>query len=91
MVFTGSAEERFTDLIQDVTGFEVVNAGVPGYKLSNMLAYYENEGYKYQPDILVIMYNLNSGIIDLNTAQYSVVNNTLVKSNLSITTSMLAV
>ena len=34
--------------------FEVINAGVPGWNLENALAYFQAEGLKYQPDLVLL-------------------------------------
>jgi lysophospholipase L1-like esterase len=34
--------------------FEVINAGVPGWSLDNALAYFQAEGLKYEPDLVVL-------------------------------------
>jgi len=35
-------------------GAEVLNAGVSGFGAAEELIYYENEGYKYKPDIIIL-------------------------------------
>jgi hypothetical protein len=77
-----NAEERFSDIVAKNLDIEMLNAGVPGYKLSNILAYYETEGYKYHPDIVVLAYNLRTGIVNINSLEYQVENGTLVKTPL---------
>lgn len=79
-------EERFTEIITNKTRFSVINAGIPGYRLSNMLAFFENEGYRYSPNILIVMYAPDTGLANINTAQYEVINNTLVRTPLLIKT-----
>ena len=34
--------------------YEVINAGVPGWNLENALAYFQAEGLKYQPDLVLL-------------------------------------
>jgi lysophospholipase L1-like esterase len=34
--------------------FEVINAGVPGWSLDNALAYFQAEGLKYDPDLVML-------------------------------------
>ena len=34
--------------------YEVINAGVPGWNLENSLAYFQAEGLKYDPDLIVL-------------------------------------
>jgi len=38
---------------------EVLNAGVSGYSTAEALAFLENEGYKYQPDVVVLGFYAN--------------------------------
>lgn len=38
---------------------EVLNAGVSGFSTAEALAYLENEGYKYQPDVVVLGFYAN--------------------------------
>ncbi len=40
-------------------GIEVINTGVNGYQPSQEYAYYQNEGYKYNPDMILIGIALN--------------------------------
>lgn len=79
-------EERFSDSIAQNLDVEMLNAGVPGYKLSNILAHYEAEGYKYNPNIVVLAYNLRTGTPNINSGEYDVVNGTLVKKPLYVPT-----
>jgi hypothetical protein len=47
---------RFTDVpAQRLPGVEVVNMGVPGYGLDNMLLAYLVEGRRYAPDVLLLV------------------------------------
>ncbi len=52
---------------------QVINAGVSGYSTEEELAFLENEGYKYQPDVVVLGFyandfddNVRSGLFDLD-------------------------
>jgi hypothetical protein len=52
---------------------EVLNAGVSGFSTAEELAYLENEGYKYQPDVVVLGFyandfedNLKAGLFGLD-------------------------
>lgn len=56
-------EDSFTKLIetrlnshssQQATGFEVINAGTSGYGTDNELLFLQHEGYRYQPDIVLL-------------------------------------
>jgi hypothetical protein len=55
---------------------EVLNAGVSGFSTAEALAYLENEGYKYQPDVVVLGFfandyedNLKAGLFSLEDGQ----------------------
>jgi hypothetical protein len=55
---------------------EVLNAGVSGFSTAEALAYLENEGYKYQPDVVVLGFfandyedNLRAGLFALEGEQ----------------------
>lgn len=39
--------------------FEVINTGVGNYNSSMQVAYYLNEGYKYNPDLVILNYFIN--------------------------------
>jgi lysophospholipase L1-like esterase len=46
------------------TNFEVINAGVIGYGTDNQLAYFTGEGYKYQPDLVLLAFFTGNDITD---------------------------
>ncbi len=53
---------------------QVINAGVSGYSTEEELAFLENEGYKYQPDVVVLGFyandfddNVRSALFDLDS------------------------
>lgn len=46
------------------TKFEVINAGVVGYGTDNELAYFTHEGYRYQPDLVVLAFFVGNDITD---------------------------
>jgi hypothetical protein len=54
---------------------EVLNAGVSGYGTAEALAFLENEGYKYHPDVVVLGFfandfedNLRAGLFELDSS-----------------------
>ena len=47
-------EALLTERYPEVPDFEVINAGVPGWNLENELAYLMAEGYKYDPDLVLL-------------------------------------
>ncbi len=46
------------------TNIEVINAGVVGYGTDNQLAYFTHEGYKYQPDLVLLAFFTGNDITD---------------------------
>jgi GDSL-like Lipase/Acylhydrolase family len=55
---------------------EVLNAGVSGFSTAEALAYLENEGHRYHPDVVVLGFyandfsdNLKAGLFELERAQ----------------------
>jgi hypothetical protein len=51
-----AAQDRFSDIAQAIVGrpFEVVNLGVAAYSTDQKLLLLENDGWKYEPDIVVL-------------------------------------
>lgn len=50
--------ERFTEVAEDTLhGVEILNMGVPGYSLDQMLLSFLAQGVKYHPDIIVAVLN----------------------------------
>ncbi|MEW6404705.1 MAG: SGNH/GDSL hydrolase family protein [Chloroflexota bacterium] len=47
--------ERFSQLLQEPLGVEVINAGVSGYSTDQELLWYENEGIKYETDLVILV------------------------------------
>ena len=46
------------------TAYEVLNAGVGGWGTGQQLVYLREEGYRYQPDLVVVMLYLGNDIFD---------------------------
>jgi lysophospholipase L1-like esterase len=64
-------EETFAKLLEarlnqhdPKTRFEVINAGIIGYGTDKELAYYAHEGYKYQPDLVLLAFFTGNDITD---------------------------
>lgn len=52
--------ECFTELLERALGdTEVVNAGVPGYSTAQEMLFYEHEGRRYRPDVVVLVVSPN--------------------------------
>lgn len=50
-----ASSERFTDIAaKSLANAEVINFGVPGYSLSQILSSFENDGLKYDPDYCIV-------------------------------------
>lgn len=47
--------ERFSQLLEADLGVEVINAGVSGYSTDQELLWYENEGVKYETDLVILV------------------------------------
>jgi hypothetical protein len=62
----------------DIPHFEVINAGVVGYGTTNELDYFKHEGYKYQPDLVLLAFFSGNDISDnLNPPHYKLENGRL--------------
>ena len=46
--------ERFSQLLEESLGVEVINAGVSGYSTDQELLWYRNEGIKYDTDLVIL-------------------------------------
>lgn len=57
---------------------EVLNAGVSGFSTAEALAYLENEGYKYQPDVVVLGFYANDFEDNLKAGLFALDNGALV-------------
>ena len=47
--------ERFSQLLEKSLGVEVINAGVSGYSTDQELLWYQNEGIKYDTDLVILV------------------------------------
>jgi hypothetical protein len=54
--YTVQVQDRFTEVLEASLGppFEVINLGVPGYSTDQELLLLEQQGWKYQPDLVVL-------------------------------------
>ncbi len=64
-------EETFVKLLESQlkqhypgVNFEIINAGVVGYGTGNQLSYFSHEGYKYQPDLVLLAFFTGNDISD---------------------------
>ncbi len=48
--------EILESLLKEHGSFEVINTGVTGYGLTQETLYYETEGYKYEPDLVMLVF-----------------------------------
>ena len=51
--------ERFSQLLEEALGVEVINAGVSGYSTDQELLWYRNEGIKYETDLVLLVFSGN--------------------------------
>jgi len=51
--------ERFSQLLEEDLGVEVINAGVSGYSTDQELLWYQNEGIKYETDLVILVFTGN--------------------------------
>jgi len=58
---------------------EVLNAGVSGFSTAEALAYLENEGYKYQPDVVVLGFYANDFEDNLKAGLFALEDGKLVE------------
>lgn len=47
--------ERFSQLLEEALGVEVINAGVSGYSTDQEFLWYKNEGVKYETDLVILV------------------------------------
>lgn len=47
--------ERFSQLLEGDLGVQVINAGVSGYSTDQELLWYQNEGIKYETDLVILV------------------------------------
>ena len=79
-------EEMFTALLQDKldgTGerWEVINTGVSGFGTAEQLVYLENEGFNYDPDIVVLALFRNDFSDSLKSGLFTLVDGELSEAS----------
>jgi lysophospholipase L1-like esterase len=47
--------DRFSERLEEALGIEVINAGVSGYSTDQELLWYEDEGTKYETDLVIVV------------------------------------
>jgi len=82
--------EAFPEILESLLkkhgSFEVINTGVTGYGLTQETLYYETEGYKYEPDLVMLVF-FHNDLTDLvkekepPKPQFQLVNGKLVLRN----------
>ena len=65
--------ERYTDWLARLLGpgVEVINAGVSGYGTDQELLYYRTDGFRYQPDVLLLEFELEDVMNNTHAVQYT--------------------
>ena len=61
--FVKVLEERLQDAFP-TSRFEVVNAGIIGYGTTNELLFFRDEGYRYEPDIVLLVFFTGNDVTD---------------------------
>jgi hypothetical protein len=64
-----SSERTFADLVEQIlredgTSIEVINGGHSGFGTDNEMLFYEKEGRKYDPDLVVVVFNFQNDLIE---------------------------
>jgi hypothetical protein len=54
-----TSSDRLETALKEQGSFEVINTGVITYNVAQEVLFYEVEGYKYQPDLVVLMFFRN--------------------------------
>ncbi|MBF0331641.1 MAG: SGNH/GDSL hydrolase family protein [Candidatus Omnitrophica bacterium] len=73
--------DRFTDIAQrHLQNLEIINAGIPGFSLNQMLLKFTQEGLNYSPDMVVIFINTN---VLYRKDNYGIENNSVELNDLS--------
>lgn len=69
--YTVQVQDRLTEVLEASLGpkFEVINLGVPGYSTDQELLLLEREGWKYQPDLVVLAFSYRD--VWANGSRYS--------------------
>ena len=62
--FQVEQEQTFERLLAERLGIEVVNAGDSGFGTDNALLFFLAEGWKYRPDLVVLMFNTSNDILE---------------------------
>lgn len=90
-VFTEILEQKLNKELSAVTGsrYEVINAGTGGYSTDQEYLFYKLEGYKYNPDVVIMMtyaandiwYNIESRYGNYHKPLYMIKEDTLLLMN----------
>lgn len=90
--FGVTEKERFSELLESKLGnSEIFNAAVAGYSTDQQFLYYVNEGYKFNPDIVLLLFCENDFIgnnVDkiywYNKPKFTVDNDSFVLTNVPV-------
>ena len=53
-------EERFSEIIEgEIDNLEIINSAIAGYSSDQQLLYFTREGYKYHPDLVMMLFYEN--------------------------------
>lgn len=77
-IFTSLLENQLNQHYSD-TNFEVINAGIVGYGTANQLSFFTHEGYKYDPDLILLAFFTGNDILDnISPPHYKLENGKLI-------------
>jgi len=70
-LFTGKLE-NLLNARNDGTHYEVINGGTGGYSTDQELLFYETEGKKYRPDLVVLLFYYNDVVVNTMATYWDV-------------------
>ena len=90
-IFTEILERKLNEELSPATKYkyEVINAGTGGYSTDQEYLYYQLEGYKYQPDVVILMtyatndiyYNIEAKYGNYSKPLFAIQNDSLYLTN----------
>src|SRR5262249_30743398 len=57
-------EERLNAGAGEASRFEVLNAGVSGWSTDNELLYFDEDGWKYRADLVLLVFNTGNDVLE---------------------------
>lgn len=62
--FHALIEDRLNNELNDTFQYEVISAGIAAYGTTRSMVFYEQEGYKYQPDLVLLAFYMGNDVRD---------------------------